>query len=303
MKNIKIMRGNIACLKNTVDAIVIRSKRVSDLTFDKSKYDKVRYAISIPETELNEDNVLEYLEYYQKAIKKVKDMGLKTVAIEAIDLKDEGLNFSLAVEFAQILESAIGLTVGVNPISVTLLCDSRELCDTYELAIYGEIKSAQITMADKLERNEIVLIPTHKNILKFDKNYTLLKKIEPKNVFWKCYANLRLQPGSYFLVEGEEYSSYYFFVNLIQHKKQDRESYTAAALEGIQGVLHSAKSMMCKSITIPVVRFMRDKKENEAFVKELVDFICEYSEEHEVNIKFYCPEIELWDVVMECFEE
>ena len=303
MKHIKIMRGNIRALKKPTDVVIIRDQKVSDIVFDKSNYDNSSYVIKLPVVELTDDNVLDYLEYYKTAIRKAKNKGLKTMAIEAIDLGDDDLNFSVAVEFAEVIKEAIGLTVGIGSLMVTLLCKDRELSDIYELAIYGEIRSSQVTMSDKLERNEAILIPTKKNILRFEKHYKGLKKREPRKTFLKCYFNSQILPGQYFLVEGFEDADYYFFVNLIKDNKISNKDFTEAAIVGIHAVIDSIKTMSCKNITIPIIRFMKKEEENDQFVKDLVNSVCDYIEELEVNVKFYCPYDDLWDVVLSCFEK
>ena len=156
MENIKIVKGNIAKPKKAVDLIVFQSLTATDLSFGKSNYENSQYCISIPKKILNENNVLEYLEYYARAVKIAKNRRLTTIAVEAIDLGDDGYNYSLAIEFAQVLKDAIGLTVGIAPIKITIMCPDKHLCEVYETAVFGEIQSAQVTMTDRLERDDVI---------------------------------------------------------------------------------------------------------------------------------------------------
>lgn len=303
MDHIKIMRGNIFSLKKPTDVIIVRDKKTPDIIFDKSVYDNSNYIIKIPDKALNDENVVDYLEYYKMAIKKAKNKGMKTMAIEAIDLGDEDLNFALATEFAIVIKEAIGLTIGIASLLVTIICKDRDMSDIYELAIFGEIRSSQVTMSDRLEYNNAILIPTTKKTMKFERSYKEIKKREPASIFFKCYMNPRLLPGKYFLATGSEVADYYYFVPLVHDKKMKQGEFSNSVIDGVLNVLKSAPIISWKNITIPIVRFTKKEEENKRLVKRLVDAVCDYIDDQEINVKFYCPYEELWDVVVGCFEK
>lgn len=306
-EQIKIMKGDIFQLKKSTDLAVFRSNKVTDITLETSRHFNSNFCYILPEIELNEDNTIEFLElYYKKAIWRGRERNFKTIAISVPDLGNEELNFSFAVEFHSVLKTALKFT----RIEVTLVCENKELRDIYEMAIYGDVRSSQFTMADKLEPNEVILIPTQRNILKFDRNYKILKDIEPRKVFLPCYLHLHLNPGQYFLTEKDGGNGCYFFLNLIKGKKDKKitqDEFNRLALNGVKNVLDVMKSMCCKDITFPIINFIKDKKENEQFVRKIIDtifkFVKENEDEYEINVKFYCPDIELWNLVVECFEE
>ena len=299
MEQIKVVKGDIKNLKRPVDAVIMRND-TTNVVFDKSKFKGSRYIISVPSEELNEDNALGYLHtHVEAALNKARTLQQYDLAIEAIELKDDDLSFTFAIELKEMLNKYIEFSTHGE--TIVVVCRTKSAVDIYELAMFGEIRSTQMTMADRLEGNDVIVVPVNNKLRKFHKNYKMIKKMESHALFWGLIMT-RLEHGKYYLTEGENLCDLYYFLNLTKGKKQKVEDFTRLACEGITNILNSANSMKYKSVTVPIVKISKKRKENKEFVLSFIDAVCEATEEYEMRIKFYCSDAELWDLVVEHFE-
>ena len=300
MENIKIMKGDIKNLIKPIETIIMKTS-ATNVVFDKSRHVGSRYVISIPNIDINEDNALEYLEKYIKvALEKARAFQKYELAIECVAFEDDDLTFSFAAELKDVLEKYLKLSNKSE--EITIICPTKEIVDIYELAIYGEVRSAQVTMVDRLEGNDVIVVATNKKMRKFHKSYKRLRKYESKVTFWGILFE-RLDHGKYYLTNGDAFSEMYYFINLTKEKKQKIEDFTDAACEAITNILNSAATSKQKMITVPVVRISKRRDENKMFVKAFVNAVYKTADEHEMRIKFYCTDPEIWGIVENCFDE
>ena len=324
MEKINVVKGDIFHLKKSVNWIVYRAGNVDNIVFKKSPIGKSEYSVILPDIRLSEENAIEYLDYYKKAILKAKENKVKAIAIEAVDLYDDDLTLAFAVELNKLLTELLS----VSYMQVEIVCKNKGLRDIYEFAIYNEIRSSLITMKDVLEDSEAIIVPTYRNIFNFDDEYAWIKNAEPKKAFYQCYLNPRLDPGKFFLVERLDHSGCYFFVNMRQDKKQRKKmsqsEFYKLCLEAIKDVLETVNTMKYKSVSVPLLDytkykqeelrdFMKKKKvheinyksseaEDRKHITDIVDMCCEFAEEYGINIQFHCTSAPLWNYVVEYFE-
>lgn len=293
-KEFKVIKTDIFDLQKPVDLIIYIDKNALDLVLKCSSFNGSKYSILLPQCELNEDNVLSYMEeYYKKAFDKAKELDFRTIAIQAIDLFDEELNYAFAKEFNEFLLKNLSRT----KIDVVIVCDDKALKDVYDYAFFGVIKVPQVEIIDNLQFNDFVLIPTTKKIFKMDKKYKHLKKTEPKKLFWKCLAYSSLNKGEIAPIPYND--TYYIFMNMLKAEKKRDEVFTSSFVNGLENVFDIMSTMCYKDVTLPIVHFSPNKKENINLVKLVINMAYEKASEKEFNIKLYCPYNDLRQVAEE----
>ena len=297
MLEFKNIKDDIFHLKDKVDIIVYRTNtKVAKM--EPSNYTGSSYQYILPDIVLNEDNAIEYLSYYKRAVYAAIEKRLRSVAIEVIDCHDDDLSWSVALELKKVLESALKF----SSIKIIFVCKNKRMKEIYDLAMFGESREITIDLTDDLNFNNVILVPTKEKLSKFDKSCKKLKRSERFKVFftlkWKT-----LSLGQYQLIEGENNCDYYFLVNLIKPSITFIKDFKGVVLQGIQTVLSSMDMIQQKNITIPIIYFTKNKKENREIVKELVKIVCETAERKEINVQFYCKYEELYDLVSKILSE
>lgn len=301
MTQVRVRKGDIFNLKMPVDMLVFRSKNATESIFLNSKYQNSRYTMTLPGYDLNEENAIEFLKYYQKAIKRARDLKMRTVAIEAVDMGEEELTLSFATE----LESALQEVAALYDVTIYIICKTKDLRENYELAIFGEVKGPQVSVVDQLDTDEVIIVPTTQKMHKFDEHYKLLKKAEPFKVFLPCRFGAKWNVKNYFFVSGEEYAQYYYLLNLLLPKKEKRkaDSFIYKVEQSMQAIMDSVTYISCTSITIPVLHYMKDKKKNKEMIERILNLICNYIQDKEIQVRFYCPDEDIFNYTMEYLQK
>lgn len=284
-------------MQSSVDMIVYRSKNTRDTSFVCSKYPNSRYGMVLPEYELNDDNAMEFLEYYKKPVVRARELKMRTIAIEAVTLENDDMTFSFAVALKDLLEQITGM----YELSVFIV-GNKEICNIYELAFFGEVKGPQVIITDILESNEVIVIPTKKKMMKWYKPYKSIQREESLGFFFKYNFGSKLIPGKYCLANGKKFATFYYLVNF-DKKSMTFEDYQNNIIMSIKAVLGAMEFFKCNNITIPMLRFIRNEDKNRKLLESMLETICAFAEDKEINIKLYCPEIEIVDFVQCWFED
>lgn len=297
--NIKIIEDNILQLKKPVDVMVLRSNYAKNLAMVSSSHESAKYCMYLVDQEFNEDNVLDYLDNYKKAIKKINELDFRTVALEVIDMKDDDLTYSLAKEMYMLLKGSLAYT----NITLTLICPNKTVKELYDMACFGEVIKPDVSIIDDINYIDVIVYPTTKSIFKGDKKYKKLLKSEPKKVLFKCLGHRNIGHGKTFFIQGEENCNLYLFARLFKEGTTRKEGYYITFEKTLEAVIDSAKMMMCKNIVLPIVYFSKNKKENKELVKVMVEFAYKAAETHEMSIKLYCPYNDLKEMANSYLEQ
>lgn len=297
MAKIKIIKGDIFKPKSQVDMIVYRSKKATDTSFINSKYQNARYCFILPEYELDNNNIMDFLDYYKKPIRRARELKMRTMAIEAIDINNDELTMTFAAELAERLKEATML----YDVEVLIVCKNKETRDLYELAIFGQVSGAQVVMTDRLENNEVFIIPTKRKMMKWDNWYKPLRKAEVSHIFWKYKFGSELELGKFCLVNGVNCATFYYLVNF-EGKRIKPDMYQERVIAAIKSVLTSMEFMGCHNMTVPILHFVKDEEQNRQLIEKLLEVVCDYIEDKEINIKLFCPEPDLWHIIESWFE-
>ena len=297
MLEIKNIKDNVSSLKERVDMIICRSN-VKVAKLDNSIYPNSSYQYVLPAVALDEDNAIEYLKYYKRAVFAATEKRLRTIAIEAIDCNDDDLSWSIILELKKVLEDALKF----NSMKIYFVCKNAHIKEMYDLAIFGESRAIKIELTDALEFNNVILVPTKEKLKKFDKSCKKLKRTEHFTVFFRILWKT-LSLGNYHLMEGQANCDYYFLVNMIKPRITFIKDYKGAVVQSIKNVLAAMHTIQQKNITIPITHFTKNQKENRELVREIIRVVCETAEKEEFNVKFYCKDKELYDFVANILSE
>lgn len=297
MLEFKNIKDDIFHLKDKVDIIVYRTNtKVAKM--EPSNYTGSSYQYILPDTVLNEDNAIEYLSYYKRAVYAAIEKRLRSVAIEVIDCHDDDLSWSIILELKKVLEDALKF----NSMKIYFVCKNAHIKEMYDLAIFGESRAIKIELTDALEFNNVILVPTKEKLKKFDKSCKKLKRTEHFTVFFRILWKT-LSLGNYHLMEGQANCDYYFLVNMIKPRITFIKDYKGAVVQSIKNVLAAMHTIQQKNITIPITHFTKNQKENRELVREIIRVVCETAEKEEFNVKFYCKDKELYDFVANILSE
>lgn len=307
-----VLRGDIkkydfaGCPPNTEVAIV-RSKEVNTITLKQgNRY--VQYCITIPELTLSMENVWDSLEYYKQALKKAKEMGFKEVAVEAISFENDD-DLVAAFSLISTIRESIGVTIGIKPMKVYILCPEWSVYESYLRAV-GENVGCIFSVSNELKSNQAILIPTEKKMSNFENHFAAVKKYEPFGTFLGCYRQPKFKLGEYYLVSGKKDVNCYYFAPLLIDKKDKVEDFKKASLAVIEKVIESMVSMGFSSITIPVLEyipqrklFKKDTSQSDEFIKQMIELVVDRAEEYNLQVEFYCISDDLTEFVRDVLNE
>ena len=294
---INVIKADIYNLTKPVDCIIVREKSAIDMVLKCSNYEGSKYMIMLPEIALDEDNAIEYLEFYKKAFEKAMSLDFNEIAIQAIDMYDEDFNYTLAKELYKVIKDCFKR----YKVDIVIVCDDIEMKQIYEMAIFGEVKLPKVDIIDTLYFKDFVLIPTTNKAHKWEKKYKTLRATESKRLYFKCFTYPKLNKGEIAPISQD--GKYFICMNMLKTEKKRNDTFLKAFEKGLQSVFDIMNTMCYKSITLPIVHFSPNKKENPDLIKKLVEEAYKQASEKEIEIKLYCPYLDLRMTVEEYLNE